>query len=235
MISVQDVGWGTVNQAVIDNADRLRRESRAKPSYFIKAAAGIHHGPAPAEVAGLLNLAGVDCVLVGAHALAVYTKEPRGTRFVDVIVDDVVRATDALGSLISRTWVSDPGPEINIREITVHGGELVKVHAASDSLHGAILHHRSRVTLDGQRAWIPTLPAMLALLWRSMFSPGRDPVDRYRDKVNFLDIISVHPDANIDAAAKLVAIASTILARQLIYDMKKYRKTGDIHWFGSPP
>jgi hypothetical protein len=50
--------------------------------------------------------------------------------------------------------------------------------------------------------------------------------------VDLLRILKVHPDANIDAAAKLVAIASTMLARQLIYDMQQYRKTGDIRLFG---
>jgi hypothetical protein len=234
MNNVQDVGWGTVNQAVFDHADRLRRDSRAKPSYFIKAAAGIHPGPAPADVARLLHQTGVVFALVGSHARSVYTKEPRASRFVEVIVDDVVRATDALGSLISRTWVFDPGPDINIREITVHGGALVKVHAASDNAVGAILQHRRRITIDGQRAWIPTLPATIALTWHSMHSSGRDPIDRLRDTADFLDIITMNPDADIDAAAKLVALASTLLARQLIYDMKNYRKTGDIHLFGGP-
>jgi hypothetical protein len=232
MIRVHDVGWGTVNQAVQDHADRLIRNSRAKPSYFIQETAAMSASPAPGDVAQLLNEAGVDFVIIGAHAIAVFTKESRATKDVDVIVDDVPKAVAALRSLKSRTRVIDLGAKVGKRVATANGGELVDVLSSDDGVRGVIFKHRTRITIDGERASIPTLPAMVALKWIAMFSPSRDPLKQAQDRVDLLRILKVHPDANIDAAAKLVAIASTMLARQLIYDMQQYRKTGDIRLFG---
>jgi hypothetical protein len=45
-------------------------------------------------------------------------------------------------------------------------------------------------------------------------------------------MLEVHPMANIVAAAKLVKKASPMLAAQLLYDMKEFKKTGKIELFG---
>jgi hypothetical protein len=234
MIRVHDVGWGTVNQAVHDHADRLLRQSRAKPSHFIHETASMSDSPLPSDVARLLNGAGVDFVIIGAHAIAVFTRQPRATMDVDVIVDDVPKAVAALRAIKSRTRIVDLGDSIGKRIATARGRELVDVLLASGGVRGVIFKHRTRITLDGQRASIPTLPAMIALKWLAMFSPSRGPSKQVRDRADFMDIIGIHPHADIAAAANLVARASTMLARQLLYDMEQYRKTGNIRRFDEP-
>ncbi len=87
-----DVGWGTVNQEVMLEADRVLRRSRRVPAMLIQEVTELGNSPQPAQVAKLLNDAGIDFVIIGAHALGVHTKEPRAIADVDVVVSDVPAA-----------------------------------------------------------------------------------------------------------------------------------------------
>jgi hypothetical protein len=103
---MDDIGWGSVNQVVMAEAQRRLRRSRRTPSSLISEATMLGGSPEPSRVAQLLNDAGIDFVIIGAHALAVHTKEPRATADVDIVVDDVDRAVQALRSIRPRTRVS---------------------------------------------------------------------------------------------------------------------------------
>jgi hypothetical protein len=229
-----DVGWGTVNQAVMEQARLLTIHCRAKPSYLIKEAASLSPAPDPARVAELLNRAGVDFVLIGAHAIAVFTKEPRATKDVDVVVDDVDQAVLALRGIRPRTRVLDLGVGIGKRIADGRGRELVDVLSAAGGVRAALFSHRTRVVIAGQKASIPTLPAMLALKWVAMFSPSRRKLKQAQDKLDFLNVLEVHPKADMAAVARLVMKANPLLAKQLLHDLQQYRTTGDITLFGAP-
>lgn len=229
---MHDVGWGTVNQAVMLEAERVLRRSRRAPAMLIQEATELGNSPQPALVAKLLNDASIDFVIIGAHALGVHTKEPRATADVDVVVNDVPRAVKTLKNIRPNTKVLDLGATVGKRIATSKGIELVDVLSPSGGVRGELFSNRIKITLDGQPASIPTLTAMLALKWLAMFSPARKGSKQIIDRGDFIQMIEVHPTANIIAAAKLVGKASQTLASQLLYDMKEYKKTGNIKLFG---
>lgn len=227
-----DVGWGAVNRAVLLEAERVIRRSRRTPATLIHEATELGNSPQPAQVAKLLNDAGIDFVIIGAHALGVHTKEPRATADVDVVVSDVPEAVKALRNIRPNTKVLDLGDAVGKRIATAKGIELVDILLPTGGVRGELFKHRIKITLDGQSASIPTLTAMLALKWLAMFSPSRKGSKQIIDRGDFIQLIETHPTANLVAVAKLVGKASQTLANQLLYDMKEFKKTGNIKLFG---
>lgn len=227
-----DVGWGTVNRAVMLEGERAIRRSRRSPATLIAEATLLGNSPQPALVAKLLNAAGIDFVIIGAHALGVHTKQPRATADVDVVVMDVPLAVQALRAIRPKTKIVDLGADIGTRIATMQGVELVDVLHPTGGVRGQLFANRIRVTLDGEAASIPSLTAMLALKWVVMFSPARRPIKQLQDKVDFIQLLETHPKADMTAVARLVAKASQLLAAQLLYDMGEYTKTGNIRLFG---
>ena len=227
-----DVGWGTVNRATMLEAERAIRRSRRSPATLIAEATLLGNSPQPALVAKLLNAAGIDFVIIGAHALGVHTKEPRATADVDVVVMDVPLAVQALRAIRPKTKIVDLGADIGTRIATRQGRELVDVLYPTGGVRGQLFSNRIRVTLDGEPASIPSLTAMLALKWVVMFSPVRRPIEQMQDQIDFIRLFEAHPRTNMTAVARLVAKASQLLAAQLLYDMGEYKKTGNIRLFG---
>ena len=227
-----DVGWGAVNRAVLLEAERVIRRSRRAPATLIQEATELGNSPQPSQVAKLLNAAGIDFVIIGAHALGVHTKEPRATADVDVVVSDVPEAVKALRNIRPNTKVLDLGAAVGKRIATSKGIELVDILLPTGGVRGELFKNRIKITLDGQSASIPTLSAMLALKWLAMFSPSRKGSKQIIDRGDFIQLIETHPTANLVAVAKLVGKASQTLASQLLYDTKEFKKTGNIKLFG---
>ena len=227
-----DVGWGAVNRAVLLEAERVIRRSRRTPATLIQEATELGNSPQPAQVAKLLNAAGIDFVIIGAHALGVHTKEPRATADVDVVVSDVPEAVKALRNIRPNTKVLDLGDAVGKRIATAKGIELVDILLPTGGVRGELFKNRIKITLDGQSPSIPALTAMLALKWLAMFSPSRKGSKQIIDRGDFIQLIETHPTANLVAVAKLVGKASQPLASQLLYDMKEFKKTGNIKLFG---
>ena len=227
-----DDGWGTVNQVVLREAERVIRRSRRAPATYVQESTELGSSPQPALVAKLLNAAGIDFVIIGAHALGVHTKEPRATADVDVVVSDVPAAVKALRNIQPNTTVLDLGDTVGKRIATAKGAELVDILLPSGGVRGELFSHRIKIILGGQPASIPTLTAMFALKWLAMFSPARSPRKQAQDKVDFIQLIEVHPTANMVAVAKLVGKVSQTLAGQLLRDMMEFKRTGNIKLFG---
>ena len=227
-----DVGWGAVNRAVLLEAERVIRRSRRAPETLTQEATELGNSPQPAQVAKLLNAAGIDFVIIGAQSLGVHTKEPRATADVDVVVSNVPEAVKALRNIRPNTKVLDLGDAVGKRIATAKGIELVDILLSTGGVHGELFKNRIKITLDGQSASIPTLTAMLALKWLAMFSPSRKGSKQIIDRGDFIQLIETHPTANLVAVAKLVGKASQTLASQLLYDMKEFKKTGNIKLFG---
>lgn len=121
----------------------------------------------------LLNAAGIDFVIIGAHALGVHTKEHRATADVEVVVSDVSKTVKVLLNIRRNTQVLDFGESAGKRIATAKGIELVDILLPIGGVRGELFSNRITITLDGHSASIPTLTAMLALKWLAMFSPSR--------------------------------------------------------------
>ncbi len=133
---MQDVGWGAVNQALLDRAERLISRTRTSASLLIREAYLMSTSPSPGRVSELLNRAGVDFVIIGAHALGVFTKDPRATQDVDVVVADMDRAVAAVRPIARRSRVLDLGPEVGKRIADARGNQMIDLLYENGGVRG---------------------------------------------------------------------------------------------------
>lgn len=226
-----DNGWGVPNPEIAIVERQARLNCRRTPAEHIQDVASMVHCPHPAVVARRLNAAGIPFVLIGAHALAVHTKQPRATLDVDVVVSDVTGAVAALRTIRRGCRVRSLGEHIGMRIENAEGVELIDVLHPHGGLRGELLSDPDLlvdVVLRGEPLRIPNTQTMLALKWLAMFSPSRILAKRSIDKGDFLQIFDAHANLDVRPAARLVAKASATLAAKLLFDMEEYRATGKL-------
>ena len=213
-----DNGWGEPNPEIAIVERQARLNCPRTPAEHIQDVASMVHCPHPAVVARRLNAAGIPFVLIGAHALAVHTKQPRATLDVDVVVSDVPAAVAALRTIRRGCRVRSLGEDIGIRIENTEGVELIDVLPPHGGLRGELLSDPDLlvdVVLRGEPLRIPNTQTMLALKWLAMFSPSRNRTKQMQDRVDFLRIIEAYDELDVRPAARLVAKASQMLAAQI--------------------
>src|SRR3954469_11083056 len=80
----------------------------------------------PVDIAALLGRAKVRYVLVGAHAINLYTGKPRATQDVDVVTDAPVKARRAVQSAYPHLSVEDHPAVIRFKEGREEVLDLIK-------------------------------------------------------------------------------------------------------------
>lgn len=144
----------------------------------------------PADVARVLDRARVTYVLVGAHAINVYTGRPRATQDVDLLTSAPAKARRALEQAFPHLAVEDHAVVIRFLE---NGEEVLDViKAGSRRVFRRILRLATRVRIDDARVSIPTLEAALASKFCSMISPTCTSDDRMQDAVDFSRAVKLH-------------------------------------------
>lgn len=145
-----------------------------------------------------LDAAGIPHAVGGAIALAFCTKNPRGTRDIDLnVFVGVDKADSVLASLPSEV---SHGPE-DVRTIRDTGqvrlswGETpVDLFFNNLPLHQEVAAGKVTVPLEGRE--IPVLDASSLVVFKSMF-------DRARDWVDIQDILEHDPAAVTDATKRV--------------------------------
>jgi hypothetical protein len=155
----------------------------------------------PVDVARVLSRAKVRYVLVGAHAINLYTGKPRATQDVDVITAAPEKARRAVQQAYPRLAVEEHPVVIRFREAGEEVLDLIK--AGSGKLFRRVLRLVVTVDIGGEPVVVPTPEAALALKFCSMINPARPPDDRMQDAVDF------------SRAAKLQKKANLLLLREL--------------------
>ena len=155
----------------------------------------------PVDVARVLAGAKVRYVLVGAHAINLYTGKPRATRGVDVVTDAPAEARRAVESAYPHLTVEDHPVVIRFSEAGEEVLDLIKARSAK--VFRRVLTLATEVRIDGQPVVVPTAEAALALKFASMINPARPTDDRMQDGVDF------------SRAAKLQAPLDESLLREL--------------------
>jgi hypothetical protein len=137
----------------------------------------------PVDVAAVLARAGVRYVLVGAHALNLYTGKPRATEDVDVVTDAPGKARRAIEQAYPNLTVEDYPVVLRFKQ----GGDEVLdvIKAGSSKLFRRVLGLVAEVRIGGQVVVVPTVEAALALKFASMTNPARPTDDRMQDAVDF--------------------------------------------------
>jgi hypothetical protein len=137
----------------------------------------------PADVAGVLGRAKVRYVLVGAHAINLYTGRPRATQDVDVVTDAPAKARKAIESAYPHLTVEDHPVVIRFKDGPDEVLDLIKARSAK--VFRRVLGLVTEVRISGQRVVVPTAEGALALKFASMTTPARATDDRMQDAVDF--------------------------------------------------
>ena len=137
----------------------------------------------PADVARVLSRAKVRYVLVGAHAINLYTGRPRATQDVDVITAAPEKARRAVQQAYPDLAVEEYPVVIRFTDAGEEVLDLIK--ARSGKLFRRVLRLVATVDVAGGPVVVPTAEAALALKFCSMVNPSRAHDDRMQDAVDF--------------------------------------------------
>lgn len=137
----------------------------------------------PADVARVFGKARVRYVLVGAHAINLYTGRPRATQDVEVVTDAPAKACRAVEAAYPHLTVEDHPVVIRFKD---SGEEVLDlIRARSSKVFRRVLRLVTEVRIGGQTVVIPTAEAALAMKFASMTNPARLTDDRMQDAVDF--------------------------------------------------
>jgi hypothetical protein len=137
----------------------------------------------PVDVARVLARAKVRYVLVGAHAINLYTGKPRATQDVDIVTDAPAKARRAIELAYPHLAVRDFPIVIRFSDAGEEVLDLIKARSAK--VFRRVLGLATRVRIDGQPVVVPTAEGALALKFASMINPSRPTDDRMQDAVDF--------------------------------------------------
>ena len=159
----------------------------------------------PAQVARVLSRAKVRYVLVGAHALNLYTGKPRATQDVDIITDGPAKARRAISMGFPELAAVDHPVVIRFK---LDGKEILDViKAGTNKLFRRVMKLTSIVSMDGQSVIVPRVEAALALKFQSMMNPARRTTDRMQDAVDFARAAEMHKKLDLELLEELGDVA----------------------------
>ncbi|MBI3270677.1 MAG: nucleotidyl transferase AbiEii/AbiGii toxin family protein [Planctomycetes bacterium] len=157
----------------------------------------------PERVAEVLEDAGVTFVLAGAHALAGWTRMPRATMDVDVVVlprhhKKAVKAIqDAFPTLETTdvevvTRFADPATK-NV---------LIDLLKPKDNLLKTVFEHSVRLKIAGRTIPVPDLEMAAAMKFAAMVGVYRKRADKEQDGVDFRRVVEANKTLDVERLAR---------------------------------
>lgn len=204
--------------AVQDIHSRSLATSTALMEYYVKKAI------VPATVISLLNEAGINFMLVGAHGLGGWTKKPRATEDVDVLV-----ATRHLKKAVRILLEAFPHLEADDFEVVTRLRDretrevAIDVMKPNQPLYRVALKHTQAVSAEGQTYKIPTLEMALAMKFASMISLNRQDPDKYQDAADFGRMVYANPEINLERLAELGDLVYPEGGKELLEKVRQIR------------
>ena len=209
---------------------------RLEPDHLLSEATALmkaaHSGRlTPVEVAKVLDSAGVNHTLIGAHALAIHTGKPRATKDVDMVVSDVPKAVEAIKAAYPTLKTLSLG-EAGVRFLDSHGEEVLDLlKAAGIGRAHALANQKNVQSIGGQAVKVGSLPLMLALKYIAMRSESRSDVKKQQDLADFMKMVEHNEDLPVKPAASIIMKNNILLATQFMMDVKKVQDGGRLYLF----
>jgi hypothetical protein len=152
----------------------------------------------PGELIRLLNVEGIRFLLVGAHGLGGWTKKPRATEDVDILVGTRghKKAVRVLQNAYPHLTAEDHEIVTRFRDPTT-GRVVIDVMKANQPLYRDALKHTKQVSSAGQSYEIPSLELALAMKFAAMISLTRSDEDKLTDASDFIKIVKANPDIDL--------------------------------------
>jgi len=153
----------------------------------------------PSQIARILDAVGVAHALIGAHAIAIYTLMPRFTHDVDLIVDDVAKAQQALLAELPFLTAESLGITVGTTLVDSEGRDVIDLLAARHLGRGLALRDVRPVALAEGVVQIPSVETLIALKYIAIRSvnpdgtPGRSAMKQRRDIADLGDLFETQP------------------------------------------
>jgi hypothetical protein len=153
----------------------------------------------PLQVIEVLNKARIKCVLMGAHAIGGWTKKPRATEDVDVLVAarSVRKAAQVLLAAFPRLEEDDHTVVTRLRDRDTKE-VAIDVMKSNQALMAEALKQTHEVQSGGQTYLIPSLEMALTLKFAAMIGPNRADEKKHFDAGDFISMIKANLDIDID-------------------------------------
>jgi hypothetical protein len=154
---------------------------------------------APRDVIVVLTKAKVPFMLVGAHALSGWTRKPRATEDVDVLVSIRYhkKAVRALLQAFPHLEVQDLPIVTRLRDPAT-GKVVIDVMKPLQQPYVVALKHAHLVETEGYSYKIPVVELALVMKFSAMTSVYRGETEKLQDAHDFRQIIEVNPQMDID-------------------------------------
>lgn len=156
------------------------------------------------DVIRLLNASKISFVLVGAYGIAGWTKEPRATEEVDVVVaaKQVKKAVRNLCDRFPHLEAVDLPVVIRLRDQT-SGTVVIDVMKPIQPPYREVFKHTHSVRTEGLKYRVPSLEMAIVMKFSAMSSLYRADEDRHQDAHDFILMIKKNPDFDKDQLAEL--------------------------------
>jgi predicted nucleotidyltransferase len=157
----------------------------------------------PLEVIGVLNRQKISFVLVGAHAVGGWTRMPRATSDVDLVVAErqIKKATRALLAEFPQLEARDEEVVVRLQDRASH--EVLIDLIKPRSIYRASFKYTHAVSQGGQDYRIPSLEMALATKFAAMVSPNRQDDRKHQDAADFIRIVRENADVDFDTLTQL--------------------------------
>jgi hypothetical protein len=158
----------------------------------------------PLEVIKVLNDAGVKFMLVGAHGIGGWLKDPRATQDVDVLVAmrSQKKAINALLAAFPQLQSEDHPGVTRLRD-KLTGEVRIDVMKPNQELFREGLKHTQTVESKGQVYNIPSLEMALTMKFAPMIRLNRADKDKYQGAHDFMQMIDSNPNIELEKLAEL--------------------------------
>jgi hypothetical protein len=153
----------------------------------------------PDAVIRVLNAENVRFVLLGAYAIGGWTREPRATKDVDVLVGTRGhrKAVRALSAAFPHLRAEDHEVVTRLRDPET-GSVAIDVMKANQPLYRDALKHTHAVESGGQAYSIPSLEMTLAMKFSAMISLTRADDKKLIDAADFIRIVKANPNIDLE-------------------------------------
>jgi hypothetical protein len=152
----------------------------------------------PLEIIRVLNRIGVRFVLAGAHGLGGWTKAPRATEDVDVVV-----AARGQRKAVTALLAAFPGLVAEEHEVVTPlreretGTVRIDVMKPNQDVYRAALKNTHTVQSGGETYNVPSLEMALAMKFAAMISLTRSDEKKHFDAGDFIRIVKANSEIDL--------------------------------------
>ncbi|MBM4067446.1 MAG: hypothetical protein FJ271_00670 [Planctomycetes bacterium] len=158
----------------------------------------------PHDVIKVLNANGVSFVLVGAYGLVGWTKDPRATEDVDLVIAARHQKKAARHLLDEYPHLEAKDHEVVTRLADRESGDVaIDLMKPNQPLYREVFKHTHPISTAKQQYRVPCLEMALAMKFAAMISLTRSDEKKHMDAHDFIRMVRVNPEIDSDRLAAL--------------------------------